>query len=246
MDYHFKGKTIIVSGGAGTIGSAIAIRLAEFGATVYALDNNKTSLDDLVKAHADIKPVCQDLQNWDETAKAVDKLGSFDGLVNCAGITNPLQNAVNTPKETLYKVMDVNLNAPINLMQVVGKKMIDSGKGGAIVNISSLLSFSALQGFLPYAVSKAGLDMATKMFALEMGPHGIRVNTVNLNIIVSNLSTLYNPPEVFDVIKSSTPMGRLVEVKDAVELVIFLLSEKSGMISGTNHVLDGGLMCKLP
>ena len=246
MAYNFEGKKVLVTGGAGTIGSAIAIRLAELGATVYALDNNKTSLDDLGRDHKKIQPVYQELQDWEETANTVDQLGSFDGLVNCAGAMCSLQNAATMPKEDLYKCLNVNLNAPINLMQVVGKKMMDSGKGGAIVNISSTLSQSALQGFLAYAVSKAGLDMATKIFALEMGPHKIRVNTVNLSLIVSNMSKEYTPPAAFEMIKSSTPMGRLVEVNDAVELVVFLLSDKSFMVSGTNHLLDGGLMCKMP
>ena len=170
MAYNFQGKKYTVTGAGGDIGRAIAENLAGKGAKVFALDCIKEKLDDLVGQTPDIISVHQDLSNWHETAEKVETLGDFDGLVNCAGILG-MQIAIEVSKGSLDKYYAVNLNAPINLMQVVGKKMIASGKGGSIVNMSSVGSKGAFKGMLAYNVSKAGLDMATKIFALELGPH---------------------------------------------------------------------------
>ena len=102
----------------------------------------------------DIISVHQDLRNWDETAETVEKLGDFDGLVNCAGKV-ATEMALVVLKDSLNKHYDINLNAPINLMQVVGKEMIASGNGGSIVNISSCASKGAAKGMLAYSDSKA-------------------------------------------------------------------------------------------
>ena len=85
-------------------------------------------------------PICQDLENWDETKNIFQDLGDLDGLVNNAVLALNLQKAVDVPKEHLNECLDVNLLGPVNLMQVAGKKMAASGRGGSIVNISSQLS----------------------------------------------------------------------------------------------------------
>ena len=146
MAYDFNGKKILVTGAGRNVGRAIATSLAKQGATVYALDCVKENLDDLVKEIPDIIPVHQDLEDWDETSKAVDKLGNMDGLVNCAAVLFKPARAVDVPRENLKKCQDVNLNAPINLMQVIGKKMVAAGRGGSIVNISSIGSVGPRPG----------------------------------------------------------------------------------------------------
>ena len=128
------------------MGRAIATSLANQGAKVFALDCVKENLDDLLKEMPDIVTVLQDLENWDETTRTVDTLGDIDGLVNCAAVLFKPTPAVDVPRENLKKCQDVNLNAPINLMQVVGKKMVAAGKGGSIVNISSVWSVGPRPG----------------------------------------------------------------------------------------------------
>ena len=234
-----------MTGAGGDIGRAIAENLAAKGAKVFALDCVKDTLDDLVKKMPDIVSVHQDLRNWDETAEKSVNLGDIDGLVNCAGITIP-HMVLEVTKEILEKNYDVHLNAPINLMQVVGKKMIVSGNGGSIVNISSVASKSATKGSLAYSVSKAGLDMATKMFALELGPHKIRVNSVNPGLIPTGLSKPLCTEEILQGVVDKTPLGQQLEIQNAVDLVLFLLSDQSAMITGTNNLIDGGYACQLP
>lgn len=247
MAYDFKAKKILVTGAGRNIGRTIATSLAKQGAEVYALDCIKTNLNDLMKQNADIIPVHQDLQNWDETVKTVEQLGYMDGLVNCAGVLYLPQKGVDVPKEDIEKNIAVNLNAPINLMQVVGKKMMQSKNGGSIVNISSIAAINATSGFLSYAVSKAGLDMATKMFALELGPHNICVNSLRPGVVMTDMSkTLVKSDEDKKQMKSKIPLGRSIEMQAIADLVLFLLSDQSSMISGANYVIDGGFTCQLP
>ena len=245
MAYNFKGKKYIVTGAGGDIGGAIAKTLAGEGARVFALDRVQEKLDDLVENMPDIVSVLQDLRKWDETAEKVEKLGDFDGLVSCAGVFG-WHKAVEVSKESLDKFNDILLNAPINLMLVVGKKMIASGNGGSIVNISSVASKAATNATLAYSVSKAGLDMATKIFALELGPHKIRVNSVNPWLIPTSLSKAHMTEEFFKGAVDKTPLGQQLEIQNVVDLVMFLLSDQSVMITGTNNLVDGGYTCQLP
>ena len=193
-----------------------------------------------------IVPIELDLANWDETVKVIEKLDNLDGLVNCAGVSGKRQSIMGVSKQDFLEVQEINLTAPINLMQIVGKKMLESGKCGAIVNISSQLSTHALSGLLPYCVSNAGLNMATKMFALELGPHNIRVNTVNPGATLTDMMRANLTEDEATQMSDITPMRRLNDVQDVVDLVLFLLSDKSKMITGEHHVINGGLSCQLP
>ena len=246
MASYFNGRKYLVTGAGRGLGRTVAENLANRGAKVFALDCVKENLDDLGSKIPEIVLVHQDLTNWDETAEKVGELGDFDGLVNCAAIFEAPKESVDVAKETLSRFEEVILNAPINLMQVVGKKMIASRNGGSIVNISSTLSKGALPGVLAYSVSKAGLDMATKVFALELGQHKIRVNAVHPGLMSTDLTRPAHPEEVFQMVASNTPLRRLVDLQNVADLVLFLLSDHSVMITGTIHTIDGGLTCKLP
>ena len=246
MAYDFRGRAYLVTGAGRNIGRTIALDLVKNGAKVYALDCNNENLEDLVKQHTDIVALHQDLRNWEETAKRLDKLTDIDGLVNCAGIFGGFISPLEVSKESLDKYFDINLNAPINLMQVIGKKMIAKGDGGSIVNISSCSSKGASKASMPYKISKSGLDMATKMFALELGPYNIRVNSVNPGMIPTEMTKPVTSDDTFQRLETLTPMGRLVEIQNVVDLVLFLLSDQSKMITGTHTLIDGGYTCQLP
>ena len=152
--------------------------MTKAGTKVYALDCNKAKLDDLVKEIPGITAVHQDLRDWETTREKVSQIKDLDGLVNCA-VAVSLGDAVDVTEEQLDIILDVNLKAAINLMQVVGKQMVLNGKGGAIVNRTTVAS----KGLMAYSVAKAGLNMASKAFALELGPHKIRVNSLAPTIV---------------------------------------------------------------
>ena len=245
MSYKFEGKNILVTGSGRGIGRGIAIALVKSGANVYALSKTKANLDSLLKEEPNIQPIHQDLSDWDATRNVVDNIAVLDGLVNNAAVVPAMTDAVDTPKEDIDQILDINLKGVINLMQVVGKKMIKAEKGGSIVNMSSIVEQRAFKGLMPYCVSKAGLNMATKMFALELGMHKIRVNTISPGTVRTEVVDQYGP-EALKHAASLMPVGRVCEVQEIVDSVMFLLSDKSLMITGTDLVIDGGHSCYVP
>ena len=246
MSYKFEGKNVLVTGSGRGIGRGIAIALARSGANVYALSKTKTNLDSLVKEVPNIQPIQVDLQDWDATVNTVDKLEKLDGLVNNAGIIPMPVGAIDVPKEAIDQVIDVNLKAAVNLMQLVGKKMIIAEKGGSIVNMSSILGHRAVRGTLSYCVAKAGLNMATKVFALELAKYKIRVNSLSPALVRTETLEQLLGQDSLEHSASRMPVGRLCEVEDIVDSVLFLLSDRSQMITGSDVVIDGGHMCYLP
>ncbi|KAK2169436.1 hypothetical protein LSH36_10g12012 [Paralvinella palmiformis] len=223
------------------IGREIAKALCKGGANVYGLSRTKELLDTLKEECPTIKTLCCDLNDWDATRKAVQDIGPIDLLVNNAGISL-LQNFLDVTPEVYDQVMNVNLKAVINVSQIAAKTMIDRGVGGAIVNISSIASERALQRHTVYCVSKAGLNQMTKVMALELGPHKIRVNAVCPTIIMTELGrAFWSDPIVNKPYIDRTPLGRFGEIEDVVHTVMFLLSDKSAMIHGTTIPIDGGL-----
>ncbi|XP_045188242.2 L-xylulose reductase-like [Mercenaria mercenaria] len=247
MPFDFSGKKVLVTGAGKGIGRGVAIALSESGCKVYALSRTKSTLDTLVEEHPSIVPIVADLCEWDDTREKLEKLEVLDGLVNNAGIGGNEYEAVDCPREYIWKILDNNLLSAINCTQVVAKKMIEANKKGSIVNNSSTGGIAAFPKGLPYNVSKAGMDMVTKQFALELGPHGIRVNSVN--------AALVNTPLVQNMIKegelseesctSRIPMGRILQVQEIVGPILYLLSEHSSMVTGQMHVVDGGAMSNI-
>ena len=242
MSYKFENKNILVTGSGRGIGRAIAIALARSGANVYALSKTKANLDSLIKEVPTVQPIHVDLQDWNETRKVVDEIEQLDGLVNNAAILPVHEDAVDVSKEVIDQILDVNLKAAINVMQVVGKKMSQAGKGGSIVNISSIGAHRAIRGFLSYGVAKAGLNMATKVFALELGKHKIRVNSVSSSVVRTDMINQYR----HKLAAVPIPLGRVCEVEELADMVLFLLGDKSQMLTGSDVVIDGGHMCYLP
>ena len=235
-----------MTGSGHGIGRGIATRLAATGAKVYALDCDKDSLDDIVKEIPAIIAIHQDLKDWEQTKETVSEIDGLDGLVNCAAVLKHGSAATDETKDDIDIVLDVNLKAAINLMQIVGKKMALNNRGGSIVNISSTVGSLALQNVMAYGVAKAGLNMATKVFALELGPNKIRVNSVAPTYVRTEMLESFMGETAFASLISTIPIGCLNEIDDVVQSVLFLLSEESKMITGTTFTVDGGHTCYLP
>ena len=112
----------------------------------------------------------------------------------------------------------------------------------------SVSAISAVKGFIGPDIAKAGLDMVTKQFALELGPHQIRVNSVNPTGVWTDPTKelVKHAPEIETKLTSNTPLGRFCEIKEVVEPIMYLLSEHSAMVTGTMHLVDGGLLSNIP
>ncbi|XP_076075536.1 L-xylulose reductase-like [Mytilus galloprovincialis] len=238
MEVKLNGKRALVTGAGKGIGRGIVKRIAECGAETFALSRTQQDLDSLKAEVPNINIINIDLQDWDKTREEVSKIGHIDLLVNNAGVGCAFP-FLDTPKEEIDRFYDVNVKAVFNVSQVIAKRMIEKGEGGSIVNISSILSRTAQPNTSAYSSTKGAVDNMTRCMALELGPHNIRVNSVNPTVVMTKM-TEGHEHSVTNLLKR-TPMGRFADIKDVVNAVVFLLSDESGMISGESLRVDGGL-----
>jgi len=181
-----------------------------------------------------------DLSDIEAATNKIESLGDIHLLVNNAGIAilGPFEEI---KFEDFDKIFSVNVKAPLFIAQVVAKQMITRGSGGAIVNVSSQASMIALKDHTLYCSTKAAMDMFTKSLALELGPHKIRVNAVNPTVVMTDMGRLgWSDPAKAKPMLDTIPLGRFAEVEDVVHSIIYLLSDKANMITGTMLPIDGG------
>jgi len=254
--FSLKGKTAIVTGGSRGIGKAIALGFAKAGARV-ALTSRK--MNDLEVNAAEIKsfggeglPVQAHLGKMDEINRmvntVVDEFGRIDILVNNAG-TSPGMGTVLDADERLWEtIMNLNLKGLYFTSQAVAKVMKKQG-GGKIINVASIDGFVPEPGVSFYSISKAGVRMITKAFAVELAPFNIHVNTIAPGPISTKLLDSHwfqFRPEEFrkqkEELAKMIPMGRIGEPDEIVGAAIYLASDASSYTTGTEIVIDGGTL----
>ena len=185
----------MVTGAGKGIGRAIAIALMRGGAETYALSRTQSDLESLEKEVPGIHTICIDLSDWDLTKTTVQgilKDGAIDLLVNNAGRGSPMPIGA-IEQECATDVVKINLLAAINIAQEVAIGMKASGKGGSIVNMSSVTGLFAVPyiGECAYAATKGALDAVTRVMAMELGPHKIRVNSINPTAVETEMTKPY-------------------------------------------------------
>ncbi|XP_060568418.1 L-xylulose reductase-like [Ruditapes philippinarum] len=236
----FKGKRALVTGAGKGIGRAIAIRLANLGAKVFGISRTQSDLDSLKKEVPSIETRLLDISEWDKTREVVENLGPIDLLVNNAGIIKHTP-FLEITKEEFDDHHNINFRAAFNISQVVARGMAERGNGGAIVNISSIAAIRTTAYHTSYSPSKAALDMMTSSMAHELGC--IRVNSVNPTVVMTELGKkVWGDPVKQAAVLSRIPIGRCAEEEDIVNATVFLLSEKSSMITGVTLPVDGGML----
>uniref|UniRef100_A0A669D6L2 Dicarbonyl/L-xylulose reductase n=1 Tax=Oreochromis niloticus TaxID=8128 RepID=A0A669D6L2_ORENI len=208
MEASFAGKRALVTGAGKGIGRATALALARCGAKVIAVTRTQADLNSLVEECASITPVCVDLTDWGATELALQGVGPVDLLVNNAACAN-LQPFLEVTPDKFDQAFSVNVKAVVQVSQLVARGMKARGSGGSIVNVSSQASQCALRDHAVYCATKAALDMLSKVMALELGPHQIRVNTVNPTVVMTDMGRLgWSDPEKAKSMKSRIPLGR--------------------------------------
>ncbi|XP_058796434.1 L-xylulose reductase-like [Phymastichus coffea] len=242
MSISFEGKRVLVTGAGQGIGKGLALRLSELGATVLALSKSRENLDALHRLDPRIRPIRADLRDWQASREAVEALLPVDLLVNNAGVAC-LRPFLAATEADFQLTFDVNVKSMLNVSQVVAGDMIARKVAGGIVNVSSQASRAALKDHAVYCASKGAVDMLTKVMALELGPHGIRVNTVNPTVVMTEMGKLgWAEPAKAGEMLSKIPLGRFAEVDEVIDAVVFLLSERSSMITGAGLPVDGGFL----
>jgi 3alpha(or 20beta)-hydroxysteroid dehydrogenase len=237
------GKVALVSGGARGMGASHARLLVEEGAKVVIGD----ILDDEGKALADeigdsVRYVHLDVtrpDQWDAAvATATGEFGKLDVLVNNAG-TVALGQLKNFDLAQWQKVIDVNLTGTFLGMRVVVEPMTAAG-GGSIINVSSIEGLRGAPMLHPYVASKWAVRGLTKSAALELAPLSIRVNSIHPGFIRTPM-TAHLPEDLVTV-----PMGRPGESREVSTFVVFLASDESSYATGSEFVMDGGLVTSVP
>ena len=245
MDIRFDGKRALVTGAGKGIGRALAIALRKGGAETYALSRTQSDLDSLNKEVPGIKTIACDLSDWDHTkciVQGIIKDGPVDLLVNNAGVFT-LEAVGIITKEEATKTVVTNLLAPMNIAQEVARGLKEAARGGSIVNLSAvsgIIANNQFEGSCAYAASKGGMDAMTRVMAMELGPHKIRVNSINPTVVWTD-SIKAREKGFFDKVLSKIPLAKFAEVDDIVHVTLFLLSAKADMITGVTLPVDGGL-----
>ncbi|XP_014442206.1 L-xylulose reductase [Tupaia chinensis] len=242
MELGLAGRRALVTGAGKGIGRCTVQALHAAGARVVAVSRTREDLDSLVRECPGVEAVCVDLGDWEATERALGGMGPVDLLVNNAAVAL-LQPFLEVTKEACDRSFEVNLRAVIQVSQMVARSLIARGAPGAIVNLSSQASQRALPDHSIYCSTKAALDMLTKMMALELGPHKIRVNAVNPTVVLTPMGQAnWSDPHKAKAMLDRIPLGRFAEVENVVDTILFLLSDRSGMTTGSTVPVDGGFL----
>jgi L-xylulose reductase len=236
---EFAGKTVLVTGAGKGIGHATVQLLTERGARVIALSRSAADLAAL-KEETGCETIAVDLADANATREAVRAAQPVDLLVNNAGITE-LQPFLDTTVEAFDLIMNVNVRAAMIVAQECARNMIERGVGGSIVNVSSLSANVGFALHAAYCASKGGLDAMTRVMANELGPHGIRANTVNPVITMTPMATkVWSEPAKSEPMLARIPLGRFVEPEEVARTIAYLLGDDASMVNGVSLLVDGG------
>lgn len=243
-------KVAIITGGSRGIGEAIAVAMSEFGAKVV-LSSRKIEGLNAVKekiesaggvAHC-IPAHMGNLESLEALVSGtLEKFSTVDILVNNAA-TNPVFGPMMDADSGVWdKIMDVNLKGVFFLTKAVARVMMEK-RSGSIINVSTEAALRPTPGLGIYSISKAGLDMVTKAFALELGPYGIRVNGIAPGLVQTRFSqALWGNEDIRKAAESRIPLGRIAQPEEIAPLAVFLASDAASFITGETILVDGGAM----
>ena len=264
-----EGKVAVVTGAGRmrSIGRPIAVELARAGCDVvltgtgrapdrYPDDEKARGWHDIDSVADEIRdlgrralPLVSDVADWESVRGLVDRViddfGRIDIIVNNAGAARGADRVpvVDLDVSLWERVIDVNLNGTFFMSKAFGRRMVDQGEGGSIVNISSIGGKMMAARTAAYAASKAGIHALTCAMSAELGPSGIRVNAVCPGIIDTfRMDDVPRGKPWDDLIARSVPLGRAGRGEDIAWMVVYLCSEQGSWITGQLYTVDGGTL----
>lgn len=243
MHINLQGKRALVTGAGKGIGREIVKVLRACGVTdIVAVSRTKADLDSLAREEPGCRTIAADLADVEAAREAAEHAGPVDLLVNNAGISFP-QTLLDTTVDAFDHTMAVNVRAVLVMTQVIARGMIARGKGGAIVNVSSQASMVGIADHAAYCASKGALDQLTRVMALELGPHQIRVNAVNPTVTLTPMGEMaWGDPKKSGPMLAKIPLGRFAKPHHVAHAVAYLLSDAADMVHGVTLPVDGGFL----
>lgn len=249
IPHRLAGKVALITGAASGIGLATAQRLAAEGAYVVLSDlqteAGESAAAELRSRGSNACFIAADASNGQAleqlVSSALERCGGIDICVCSAGIGHPPTAVHELDLATYERVMRVNLQGPFLLGQLVARHMLATERRGCIVHVSSIGGHLAVPQVPAYCISKAGLDMLTKVMAVTLAPHGIRVNAVapgatQTPLTASNHANLAAQAQM----RARTPLGRYAEAEEIASVIAFLASADASYLTGQTLYADGG------
>lgn len=242
--FRLDGKSALVTGAGRGIGRAIAKGLAQSGAAVTLCARTADDIEAVAREIAadggNAEVMVQDVLDIQATAEALAARPPFDILVNNAGTNRPKPLSTVT-SEDYDAVMDLNVKAAIFVAKAVTDRMMQAGVRGSVINMSSQMGHVGAANRTLYCASKWALEGFTKSLAVELGPHGIRVNTICPTFVETPMTEPFFRDEAFLAsVLGKIKLGRLGKVDDIVGAAIYLASDASSLMTGSALMLDGG------
>ena len=235
----FAGKSVLVTGAGKGIGRSIAKMLAERGASVVAISRTAGDLQSLA-SETGCRTLTVELADAEATRTAARDAQPVDYLVNCAGFTI-LESVLDVSVESFDTLMAINARAALIMTQEYAKACIAAGRGGSIVNVSSMSSFVGFIDHAAYCASKGALDAMSRVMANELGRRSIRVNCVNPAVTLTDMARkAWSDPQKSAPFLARMPLGRFIEPEEVAEVVLFLLSDRAAMVNGISMPIDAG------
>ena len=245
--FDLSGKVALVTGASSGLGVRFAEVLADNGASVVLVARRADRLGALkarieksggraIAVEADVRERAAMQAAFDAAEKA---FGTVTILVNNAGVAHA-GRAVELSEAEWRRVLSTNLDAVLYWSQEAARRMLAAGKGGAIVNIASVLGLGVAKGVIAYATAKAGVIQLTKALALELAFKGIRVNAIAPGWIVTELNRDYLSSEKGRALTRDVPIGRFGEERDLDGPLLLLASDAGRFVTGATIVADGG------
>lgn len=251
--FRLADKVAIVAGGSGGIGVRTCAALAGVGAKVTVIGRSVERLaearDAVAKAGGESLLVAGDMASEEEAASAVqqalDAFGRVDVLINAigGGAGTALYPAENYPLGEWNRILDLNLTTALLVSQAAARAMIAGGRGGSVLNISSVRGQLGIDsGYSAYVAAKGALDALTRQHATEWAKHGIRVNAIAPTFVrTEQAASLLADQDFYDRLLARIPLRRIADPDDLVGAILFFCSDASAFVTGQLLTLDGGL-----